>query len=68
MKSRKVKIIVVYRSPHTYENAPTSKERYTTTFTYLATTYIMDECYLLEFLPSLIREDIESVEVQEYVE
>lgn len=61
MKSRKVKIIVFYRNLYTYENAPTLKERYTTTF-------ILDECYLLEFLPSLIREDVERVEVQEYVE
>lgn len=64
MKSRKIKIIVVYRNQYTYENVLTSKERYTNQ----TTTYIMDECYLLEFLPSLIREDIESVEVQEYVE
>lgn len=59
MKSRKIKIIVFYRNLYTCENAPTLKERYTTTF-------ILDECYLLEFLPSLIREDVERVEVQEY--
>ena len=70
MKSRKVKIIVFYRNLYTEnattnlytcENATTLKERYTTTF-------ILDECYLLEFLPSLIREDVESVEAQDYVE
>lgn len=59
MKSRKVKIIVFYRNLYTCENATTLKERYTTSF-------ILDECYLLEFLPSLIREDVERVEVQEY--
>lgn len=59
MPSRKIKIIIFYRELHNCENAPTLKERYTTTF-------IIDECYLLEFLPSLIREDIDRVEVQEY--
>ena len=61
MKSRKVKIVIFYRGLHDCENAPTIKERYTTTF-------IIEECYLLEFLPSFIREDIERVTVEEYDE
>ena len=59
MKSKKVKIIVFYRQLYSCENASTLKERYMTTF-------ILDESYLLEFLPSLIREDIERIEVEEY--
>lgn len=59
MKSRKVKITIIYRKLHSSENASTIEEQYITTF-------IIEECYLLEFLPSLIREDIERVEVEEY--
>lgn len=29
------------------------------------TTFIIEECYLLEFLASLVREDIERVEITE---
>lgn len=59
MASRKVKITIFYRGLHNVEGATTIKERYTTTF-------IIEECYLLEFLPSFIRTDIERVEVCEY--
>lgn len=62
MKSRKVKIIVFYRDMHVSFNEPTLKRP---VFKRYNTTFIIDECYLLEFLPSLIREDIERVEVQE---
>ena len=55
MESRKVKITIWYNNLNTCE----IKNEYTSTF-------IIDECYLLLFLPSLIRADIERVEVQEY--
>jgi len=55
MESRKVKITIWYNNLNTCE----IKNEYTTTF-------IIKECYLLEFLPSLIREYIERVEVEEY--
>lgn len=59
MKYRKVKILIFYRKEYDCEDRPTLKERHTTTF-------IIEDCYLLEFLPSLIREDIERIEVCEY--
>ena len=54
-----VKITIFYRIYNDCEGRPTQEERHTTTF-------IIDSCYLLEFLPSLVKEDIERVEVCRY--
>lgn len=57
MNSRKVKITIWYNNLNIYE---VNNE--------LTTTFIINDCYLLQFLPSLIREDIQKVEVCEYNE
>jgi len=54
-----VEITIFYRIYNDCEGRPTQYERYITTF-------IIDSCYLLEFLPFLVREDIERVEVCKY--
>lgn len=59
MESRKVKITIFYRGLHDVPNATTIKEKYNTTI-------IIEECYLIELLPRLIREDIERIVVEEY--
>ena len=60
MKDRKVKITIWYLYADLL--MPMLKNESTTT------TFIIDECYLLEFLPSLVRPDIQKVEVCEYNE
>lgn len=60
MKSRKVKITIWYL----FTDLPMPMLKNEST----ATTVIIDECYLLEFLPSLVRPDIQKVEVCEYNE
>lgn len=57
MKGRKVKITIWYNNLNTYE----IKNEFTT-------TVIIDECYLLDFMGHLIREDIQKVEGCEYNE
>lgn len=59
MKSKRVKILIFYRGYHDVPNASTIKEKYNTTI-------IIEESYLLELLPRLIKEDIERIMVEEY--
>jgi len=66
MENRKVKITIWYNNL----NTDIITNQYTLNIDIITneytTTLIIDECYLLEFLPSLIREDVKRVVVEEY--
>lgn len=57
MTSKIVKIIVYYKGSFDFGNTLLRGQ---------GTTFVMEERYLLEFFPSLIREDIDRVEIMKY--